>query len=117
MTSPASNKGVSKKWFMNGKLHRTDGPAIIYVDGEQAWYINGKRHRTDGPAVVGALGQQYWFMNGKIHRIDGPSVIYADGEKSWYFNGHRITNESDIELFTGKENDLIILILKYGSVE
>ena len=28
-------------WFNNGKLHREDGPAIIFPDGTQFWYING----------------------------------------------------------------------------
>ena len=29
-------------WYLNGKWHREDGPAVIYSDGTQAWYINGK---------------------------------------------------------------------------
>ena len=53
-----------------GKLHRTDGPAIIYADGDQEWWVNGKPHRTDGPAV-----------------------IYANGTKLWYINGNNITEE------------------------
>ena len=31
-------------WLLNGVLHRTDGPAMIYPDGEQRWYLNGKRY-------------------------------------------------------------------------
>ena len=27
-------------WYLDGKYHREDGPAIIYADGEQAWYLN-----------------------------------------------------------------------------
>ena len=30
-----------KEWFLNGKLHRKDGPAIQYVDGTTAWFLNG----------------------------------------------------------------------------
>ena len=33
----------SKVWFLNGKLHRTDGPAIEYPDGSKEWYSDGKR--------------------------------------------------------------------------
>ena len=29
-----------KEWYINGKLHRTDGPAIIYSTGYQEWWIN-----------------------------------------------------------------------------
>jgi hypothetical protein len=38
-------------WYINGKRHREDGPAIEYSDGGKAWYINDKRHREDGPAI------------------------------------------------------------------
>jgi len=32
-----------KRWFFNGKLHREDGPAIEYPNGDNSWYLNGKR--------------------------------------------------------------------------
>jgi len=55
-----------QEWWVNGKCHREDGPAVIYSDGTQAWYINGKMHREDGPAVIiGDDGTQYWYLNGK----------------------------------------------------
>lgn len=41
----------SKQYFLNGKLHREDGPAIEYVNGDLRWYLNGNRHREDGPAI------------------------------------------------------------------
>jgi hypothetical protein len=28
-------------WYLNGKLHRTDGPAIEHSDGDKEWYLNG----------------------------------------------------------------------------
>lgn len=40
----------------HGQLHRTDGPARIFPDGYQAWYLNGKRHRTGGPAIDWEMG-------------------------------------------------------------
>ena len=30
-----------KRWYLNGELHRTGGPAIEYSDGSQEWWING----------------------------------------------------------------------------
>ena len=33
----------SKHWFVHGKRHRTDGPAIEWGDGTKFWYLNGKR--------------------------------------------------------------------------
>jgi len=81
----------SKYWFLNGKYHREDGPAIEYSDGSKAWYLNGKRHRVDGPAIEGTNGSKAWYLNGKLHRVDGPAVECADGVKSWYLNGKHLT--------------------------
>ena len=49
---------------LEGKLHRTDGPAVEYADGHKEWYINGQRHRTDGPAVECADGDKSWYIDG-----------------------------------------------------
>ena len=55
----------TKRWYLNDKLHREDGPAIEYYDGSKCWYLNDKRHRTDGPAVELANGNKRWFLNDK----------------------------------------------------
>ena len=47
----------TKFWEVDGKLHRTDGPAIEYFNGSKEWYIDGKLHRTDGPAIDWANGK------------------------------------------------------------
>jgi hypothetical protein len=44
-------------------LHRTDGPAVEYVDGYKAWYVDDKRHRSDGPAIEYADGTKFWYVN------------------------------------------------------
>ena len=54
-----------KYWFLNGKLHREDEPAIEYADGEKWWYLNGKLHRENGPAVEYSNDGKYWYLNGK----------------------------------------------------
>ena len=83
----------SKCWFLNGKLHREDGPAYECSNGSKFWYLNGKRHREGGPAVEGANGNKFWWLNGKIHREDGPALEFADGTKYWYLNGEKVTEE------------------------
>ena len=45
------NDGGTKEWFLNGKRHREDGPAVEYANGYKSWYINGELHREDGPAI------------------------------------------------------------------
>ena len=67
-------------------LHREDGPAVEYDNGERAWYVDGKLHRTDGPAIEYADGSKAWYVNDKLHRIDGPAVEYAKGDKAWWIN-------------------------------
>ena len=49
------------------KLHRTDGPAVEYVNGNNLWYINDKRHRVDGPAIERADGSKAWYLNDVKH--------------------------------------------------
>jgi len=29
----------SKFWYLNGKYHREDGPAVEYPDGEKRWFL------------------------------------------------------------------------------
>jgi hypothetical protein len=79
---------LSITWTLDGKLHRTDGPAVTSVDGARYWCIDGKFHRTDGPAIIRADGSQEWFIDDKHHRTDGPAIIRVDGSREWYINGN-----------------------------
>jgi len=54
----------NKLYFLNGELHRTDGPAIEYANGTKTWWTNDKLHRTDGPAIECANGNKLYFLNG-----------------------------------------------------
>jgi hypothetical protein len=80
----------SKAYYINGKLHRLDGPAIIYPDGSEYYYLNGKCHRVDGPAIIYANGSQYYYLNSKLHRADGPAVIHSDGYQKYFLNGEMV---------------------------
>jgi hypothetical protein len=86
--------GHSTKWYLNGNLHRKDGPAIEYANGEKHWYLNGLLHRGDGPACESSpRSVDSWYLNGKLHRADGPAITFFDGEKHWYLNGTRYSEE------------------------
>ena len=84
-----------KEWYLNGKRHREDGPAIEYNDGTKQWSLNGKRHREDGPAIEWKDGTKEWYLNGNIHREDGPAIEWNDGSKQWFLNGKRIFSEEN----------------------
>jgi antitoxin component YwqK of YwqJK toxin-antitoxin module len=96
-TVEIDNKGT-KRWYINDKLHREDGPACEYADGYKSWYINDKLHRKDGPAIEFANGSKEWYSNGKLHREDGPAVEWANEYKAWYINGKRVTEQDVLNL-------------------
>ena len=60
---------------------------IVLPNGTKAYYLNGNLHREDGPAIEGANGSKEYYLNGKLHREDGPAIEGADGTKSYYLNG------------------------------
>ena len=66
---------------------------IKYDNGSKIWFLNGKCHRTDGPAIECSDGRKCWFLNAKRHRTDGPAIECSDGSKSWYLNGKRYSEE------------------------
>lgn len=33
----------TKFWFLNGKLHREDDPAIEWANGSKSWWLYGKQ--------------------------------------------------------------------------
>ena len=57
--------------------------------GTEVWYLNGKVHRTDGPAIIHPEGCALWLRNGKLHRLDGPAITHADGSEEWWVHGVR----------------------------
>ena len=32
----------TQHWWLNGNLHREDGPAVVWSDGTKSWSLNGK---------------------------------------------------------------------------
>jgi hypothetical protein len=86
---PIIDQYGTKRWYLNGKLHRLDGPAIERVNGGKSWYLNGELHREGGPAIEWVNGHKSWYINGELHREGGPAIEFADGGKSWYINGRR----------------------------
>ena len=37
----------------------------VYDNGDKEWYLDGKRHREDGPAIEWADGNKWWYLNGE----------------------------------------------------
>lgn len=83
-----SSDGGNELWFLNGKLHRDDGPAKT-TKFIEIWYQKGKVHRDNGPAVCfsnGENGFEKWYQNDKLHRVGAPAIEHQDGRWEWYEN-------------------------------
>jgi hypothetical protein len=87
----------NKEWFVDGKLHREDGPAIERADGTWEWYINGKKLDPQPIKKEGAWVFQDGF--GQRHRTDGPAVIWTDpnGDRreEWWAENLLITEKTN----------------------
>ena len=84
---------------LDGKYHRTDGPAMIDNGGTEEWLVNGKYHRLDGPAVIRKYYCNWWYKNEILHRLDGPAVEYVKEDmkkyNEWWVDGKEIEIEND----------------------
>ena len=71
--------------------------------GDKFYYVNGILHREDGPAIECNYGDKFWYKNGKRHREEGPAVEWCDGDKEWwlknkyYGSNNNFTNKSWIK--------------------
>jgi hypothetical protein len=75
--NPVINEFGTKRWFNDkGELHRIDGPAIIFDNGDKAWFFHGKLHRTDGPTIENNNGNNFWYLNDiQIHCKDNDEFL------------------------------------------
>ncbi len=81
----------TKHHYLNGQLHREDGPAVELTDENGLkgfWYRNGVRHRTDGPAT------------------EGVSVLYEG--KEWFIDGKMMSASDHFEKLTPEEKEIAV---------
>lgn len=74
----------TKRWYKEDKLHREDGPAVEYTNGDLDWLQEGQLHREDGPAI------EYYL-------IDKFGTNYGGENVSWYYKGNQINCSSTEE--------------------
>ena len=70
---------------------------VEVYDNRTEWFLNGKYHREDGPAIECSSGSKFWFLNGKRHRENGPAIEYSDGKKYWFIEGNELTEKEFLE--------------------
>jgi hypothetical protein len=49
-------EGEGARWPLSGRYE--------YENGAVGYYLNGKIHRLDGPAIIAADGREFWWING-----------------------------------------------------
>jgi len=80
--------------------------------GTEYWYVEGLLHRLDGPAILYQSGVKYWYKHGEKHREDGPCEEHYDGYKIYCLNGIYYTEEEYYEhplVFKHKLNSILSL--------
>jgi hypothetical protein len=67
-TVEISDDGECTSWYKEGtNIRHREGslPAYEQVNGYKAWYVDGKFHRENGPAVIYSSGAEAFYLNGK----------------------------------------------------
>ena len=59
---------------------------IIEMNGNIKYLLNGKVHKSNGPAVIRRVGHWGWFLHGKYHRYYGHTFAHG----TWMLHGSRI---------------------------
>jgi hypothetical protein len=74
LSNPKIDEFGNKRWYLNDKLHREDGPAVEHISGTKEWYLNDQLHREEGPAIEHTDGTKSWWLNNKL--------VYSDSENN-----------------------------------
>lgn len=57
--------GARRYYNAAGQLHREDGPAVEFSNGNREWWQNGQLHREGGPAIERLNGYKEWWLHGR----------------------------------------------------
>jgi len=97
-----------KKRPFRSQRHCADGPAVIMLHGvprdraRVEYWLDGELHRADGPAIEFDDGGDEWFREGRRHRLDGPAIDRPLWVKVWYIDGVKMPDEfGDFVINTG----------------
>jgi hypothetical protein len=109
-------KDAIQAYALDGKLHRKNGPSLVFPDGRQYFALDGKRqvvtHVTDRVGTT-----RHYDQDGRLHRDDGPAIEFANGAKAHYKRGrlHRdkgpaveVPQKSDLTFATDTNRALVL---------
>ncbi len=119
-TGIAEFKRGGYTYFLNGTIHREDGPAVIGPNNSYfMWIINNEKHRTDGPAYEcfasdGRVITRHWYINNYAHRTDGPAVE-SNSYVEWWLDGIQLKIEDFFNLISAEDKEKIVWNLELWS--
>ena len=83
-----SSQTINCSMKYNKKTRRNK--MIVNANGDKFYFVNGLLHREDGPAVESADGYKAWYIKGIPHRDGGPAIEHPNGEKEFWIDGEKI---------------------------
>lgn len=118
LTDRDTGEIIFQEWCERGKRHNPNGPAVIDMRNDERrmeWYLDGKLSRNDGPAIVvhdeqGRLVREGFYQAGKHHRVDGPAELQYDPDtgiaytEMWKVNG-QLHREGNLPAIIGRDCD------------
>lgn len=88
--------------------HSFTGIAELEETQTVIWMVNGKLHREDGPAVIFRTGQAYYYLNGSRHRSDGPALVHTNGTKEWWLFGKKVSAQEVFDQLTPEQVEKVV---------
>ena len=93
--STKSYLNMCDEWYVDGVLHREDGPAIDFqIKPPGFWeyvYMDNVFKQADEPEILCKIPTynfyREWWQNGVRHNDHGPAVIRPDGYTKYCVNG------------------------------
>ena len=76
-----------------------------------------RKHNPHGPALIYDNGDAWWFLRDKMHRMDGPAGTYHRDNKieyQWYVHGDGCSFEEWCKITNKRDDEIVMLKLKYG---
>lgn len=95
-----------------------DTPNVKCVE----YYLDGKKHREDGPAVEWENGDCAYMIHGRYHRKDGPAFYYPNskfvpGCIKYFYAGEEVSPEDLFEMLTYEEQIQFLFNLDQGRIK
>ena len=65
-----TNSFGDKHWYLNGKLHREDGPAVEYANGDKEWWLNDEQVNPETIADLWLAKNIYCIYNPETNSLE-----------------------------------------------